>query len=447
MNTEINNHQFDVILVGSGTCSSVIAKELSQKNKKVLILEQGKSISLTDSISSFISIAKEFVIGDNLSATTAITTGGATSIYFGVCKLPTADALTELGIDLSVEFEEVKKELPIVELPDEFLPPQSLLFRNSARALGYNVKKNLMLVDQSKCPHGVYEYQSKWRAKTYLDEAVESGAELIANAKVRKIIVKDNMAIGVEYILKSGLMTSRVHQVFAKKIVLGAGVFSTPKLLMDCGVKDVGNRGFFCKPGFMVCGSLAGLHGKNAFVGNLDIDLGNGVSIGDGTMNSSLFQLVMLANLKFRKLFSHANILSVGILLNDSLGGSIKKDGSFHKLITDKESAKLLHAETIARNILEKAGAKNIFKTKLVAGIPGGLLKIGEHLDKNLQTQIVNLYVCDHSVISDVKSTPTVSLVCLAKYLAKHLVASLKELGNDDSCAKPIKNLPDQVLM
>ena len=447
MNTEINSHQYDVILIGSGTCSSVIARELAHKNKKVLILEQGKNISLKDSISSFITVAKEFVIGDNLSATTAITAGGSTSIYFGVCKLPTSDALTELGIDLSAELEQVKKELPIAELPDEFLPPQSLLFRKSARALGYTVKKNLMLVDQSKCKLGAYEYHSKWKAKKYLNEAMESGAELITNAKVRKIIVKDNMAIGVEYIFKSGLMSSRVHQVFAKKIVLGAGVFSTPQLLMDCGVKDVGNRGFFCKPGFMVCGSLKGLNGKNAFVGNLDIDLGNGVSIGDGTMNSSLFQLVMLANLKFRKLFSHANILSVGILLNDSLGGSIKKDGSFHKQITSQEYSKLSHAETIARNILEKAGAKNIFKTKLVAGIPGGLLKIGEHLDKNLQTRIANLYVCDHSVISDVKSTPTVSLVCLGTYLAKHLIASLKDLGNENSLSRANQKLPNQVLV
>jgi hypothetical protein len=77
--------------------------------------------------------------------------------------------------------------------------------------------------------------------------------------------------------------------------------------------------------------------------------------------------------------------------------------------------------------ILENAGAKGIFRSKYVAGTPGGVLRVGEHLDHDLQTRIPNLYVCDQSLVPDVKITPLILLVCLAKRLANHLALSLQD--------------------
>jgi hypothetical protein len=62
-----------------------------------------------------------------------------------------------------------------------------------------------------------------------------------------------------------------------------------------------------------------------------------------------------------------------------------------------------------------------------VAGTPGGVLWIGEHLDHDLQTRIPDLYVCDQSLVPDVTITPLVLLVCLARRLANHLALSLRE--------------------
>jgi hypothetical protein len=213
--------------------------------------------------------------------------------------------------------------------------------------------------------------------------------------------------------------------VYGKKIVLSAGPLATAKLLMDCGVKNVGDGGFFCKPAFMVFGTVPRLKGKEAFLGYLDFDLGNGVSIGDGTMNSSLFKLVMLSNFKWRHIFSHSRCIAVGVLMSDSISGEIREGGRYHKQLTQEELAKLQAADEIATRILRNAGAKNIFRTRLVGGIPGGVLRIRDHLDENMQTRIANLHVCDHSLISDVKITPTITLICLGRYLAKRLSATL----------------------
>jgi hypothetical protein len=414
-----------VILVGSGTCGATISRELAKNGKKVLILERGADVPLKETVSGMLAVAREFPVGDQLKATTGITVGGSSSLYFGVCKLPTAETFAKLGIDLSSEFATVQKELPIAELPDEFLPPQSLKVRERAAALGYCMKKNRMLVDLSKCNGAGYSYEAKWKAKTYIADALANGAELITGATVQKVLVENGRAVGVEYRCKSGLLRSRTALAYGKKIVLSAGALATPKLLIDCGIRDVGDRGFFCKPAYMVCGTVPGLKGKDAFLGGLDVDLGNGVYLGDGTMNASLFKMVMLANFKWRHLFSHASTLAVGILIADAMGGTVREDGRYHKQLTAEEFEKLGQAEAIAVRILEDAGARNIFKTRLVAGIPGGVLRVNEHVDQDLQTRIRDLYVCDHSLISDVRITPTITLICLGRYLANRLLASL----------------------
>jgi hypothetical protein len=229
--------------------------------------------------------------------------------------------------------------------------------------------------------------------------------------------------VGVEYTQRRGLFRSQPHRARAPKVVLSAGALATPKLLMDCGIDNVGDRGFFCKPAYMVCGTVPGLRGREAFLGHLDVDLGNGVYLGDGTMNASLFKLVMMSNLRWRQMFAHPQTLAVGILINDSMGGGIRPDGQYRKQLTAEELDKLAQAEALAMRILRNAGARNLFRTRMVAGIPGGALRRGAHFDEDLQTPVRHLHVCDHSVISDVRITPTVTLISLGRYLARRLAA------------------------
>ncbi len=60
----------------------------------------------------------------------------------------------------------------------------------------------------------------------------------------------------------------------------------------------------------------------------------------------------------------------------------------------------------------------------VVGSGPGGTVKIGELLDENLKTRQDNLYVCDCSVIPESWGLPpTLSLICLGKRLAKHLIS------------------------
>ena len=76
------------------------------------------------------------------------------------------------------------------------------------------------------------------------------------------------------------------------------------------------------------------------------------------------------------------------------------------------------------KEILVKAGAdsKSIVAGKVGGGHPGGTAAIGELVDKDLQTEVNNLFVCDASVLPTAPGLPPIlTIVALAKRLAKSL--------------------------
>ena len=422
----MEKEQFDVIVVGAGACGASLARDLSRQGFAVLLLERGGSRKPAASLAGIISVAHAFKVGPDLQATSAKGVGGATNLYFGVCKLPTAETQALLGIDLSVELQQVRREVPIVEIDDTFLPPQTRLVRESAERLGFKMKPSHMLLDPSRCEGGRFSDDAKWNARTYVDDAVAAGAILRSNAHVKRILVEDGRAMGVEYVEGKRLFGGEVRRAYARKIVVSAGSPATPGLLLGAGITDVGSRGFFCKPGFIMFGTVKGIAGRDAYLGQLECDLGDGISLGDGAMSASLYRLFMLSNGRLDRLFSHSSTVSVAVALNDGQGGRVLPDGRYEKSLTVREVQKLAQAETIARSILDAAGARSVFRARNGAGPPGGVLWVGEHLDTNLQTRVGDLYVCDQSVMPDVRVTPLITLLCLARRLSVHLTDALR---------------------
>ena len=77
----------------------------------------------------------------------------------------------------------------------------------------------------------------------------------------------------------------------------------------------------------------------------------------------------------------------------------------------------------------KKAGAKesSIYPMKAAGAHPSATCRIGVVIDKNLETQIKDLYCCDASVFPSSLGAPVVwTVVSLGKRLSKHLDARLK---------------------
>lgn len=417
---------YDVIIVGSGTCGATLAKALCESGKKVLVLEKGNDKPLSETLGGLANMAREVRVGDKLKAAKAEIKGGSTGMYFAIANKPPVDYFASKGIDIAADAEDIWQQLPIAPLAEDLMSPQSLLVAQYAEKMGISVKRNSMLIDQSQCQDG-YNYQAKWKARRWLEQAQSLGCELVCQATVSDIIVESNQATGVRYQVKSGMFSKQQLEAKAKVVVLASGSLSTPQMLRRCGLSDIGKNGFYCDPGIPVFGLVPSLKGRPGYVGTVEGKLDGDIKIGDANMTPMMYRALMLMNFKMRHLFNYEQAVGLGVMVQDGLGGEMDLQGKLHKDISTQDKQKLAKGVEAASNILKQAGAKHIITAPVTSGGHiGGMVRLGQDVDDKLQTQIENLYVCDGSLLDEnVRVTPTVTLICLARYLSRQLNAQL----------------------
>jgi choline dehydrogenase-like flavoprotein len=418
---QTDHQEFDAIIVGSGPGGATVARELSKRNKRVLILERGGAAPGKEGFLATASVLSNVSVGDRLATTRALTTGGTTAVYFAVAQFHPLEAFRALGIDLSDAVEEAKAELPLAVLPDELVGAQTLKVRESAMALGYPWVKRTMLVDQSKCPSG-YAYDAKWTAGRYVRAALAHGATLIHRARVLKVLVDGNRAIGVEYTVGNGKKESETRRVFGGKVILAAGAAASPVILRNSGIRNVVDRGFCCHPSVAVFGLVPGLKAGETFAGCEGADLPEDISVGDANLGSVIYRMYMLGDRRFVRAWQHSRSIALGVMVNDSQDGVLREDGRYHKQLTAEDLAKVEKGVQMARRIIGNAGGTHIIQSRVGAGHLSGTVRLREHVDENLQTEFDDLHVCDGSLIpAGMKVSPTLPLICLGKYLAARL--------------------------
>jgi len=121
-------------------------------------------------------------------------------------------------------------------------------------------------------------------------------------------------------------------------------------------------------------------------------------------------------------MFLHPRSIALGVMVRDGLGGALQENGRYHKELQKEDLDRVAKGVEIARRIIHNAGGNHLFSTPLGAGHVTGAIRIKEHVDESLETELGNLHVCDGSVIpASVKVSPTLTLICLGKYLAARL--------------------------
>ena len=424
----------DVIVVGSGPGGATVAKELSHRNKKVLILEWGDNDPLNG---SFWQGARTLLFPGRcmlftrqmLGLVRGITTGGSTVHYYATSFPVPFDMLKSYGIDISEEVKELRDELPVAPLKDEMVGPMSKRIMESAQDLGYSWKKldKFMYQDKWKPEYKFGHYgdphRVKWSARMYVEEAVANGAKLINGAKVNKVLFEGNNAVGVEF-----TKGQRKYEAFAPKLVISAGGIGTPVILRASGIKRAGYD-FFFDPLIGVRGTV-----KDIDVPTSEIPMTAGVHIEDeGYMMTDMAHpfattaMFAAGVFRFHKMFSRRNTLQIMVKARDELGGKLTDNGGVRKILDENEKQKLRRGFERAKEILKNAGAKAIFRTQYLAAHPGGTAKVGDLVDSNLMTKYDNLFVCDCSVIPEAWGMPpATTIIGLGKRLAKYLSEETK---------------------
>jgi choline dehydrogenase-like flavoprotein len=426
----------DVVVVGSGPGGATVARGLSRSGRKVILLERGKDWRRSPLYGTYpgaLMYADRNALlftKEGLNIIRPLMAGGATSMYCGCSARPPAWLKDKYGIDLSFYVDETIEELEIAPLPPELRGTASTRLAEAANALGYDWQP----LDKFMSPARTRHFDcgatcmlgcrcgAKWNAAEWVDEAVAAGCEFLTEARVDELIVENRKAGGVR-----GRVKGRSLEIAAPVVVLAAGGIGTPFILRRAGLHRAGQG--------MAMDTTLMMYGVSRFPGNgheppmtyawANDEVGYLLS----TLIDPWLNYPIVTGLKGPRYlltwprWSHT--LGVMIKLKDDVSGVLESERRISKPFTANDQKKLDHAAGIARQILVKAGADldSIFLTPLRGTHPCATVRIGDLLDRQLQTEIENLYVCDASAFPEALDRPTVlTIIGMGKRLVNHLL-------------------------
>lgn len=425
----------DVVVVGSGPGGASVARELSSKGKKVIILEWGTDNRPAPKFPSnpfryfggLGMLKKSFLKTSSdpvMKMVRCITTGGSTMVYGGVSWDPPLEKFMGYGVDISKEVEEIKEEIAIMPLTDNQLGTGAKLISRSAHELGIKWNKiDRLFQDPTKFKHCSYfmgdKTGARWDARSWVLDAVNNGAILLNKTYCEEIAVNNNETDGV-------IATNNKNEqleITADTVVAAAGGIGSPLLLKNSGINEAGQN-FFNDPYVVAFGYVdKGLKLGEEVSRQAGVLLDEGISLGDMAVSTALYRQMALAQSKGNKVFKRNQVLSIVVEIADDISGSISSESEIIKPLSIEDIEKLEKGKEIAQSILENAGAKDVWFSELAGVHPGGTCRIGDIVDSDLKTKTDNLYVADASVIPESLAIPPVlTILALGKRLAKHLL-------------------------
>jgi len=423
----------DFLVVGSGVGGATIAKELSKNGKKVTILEAGAYPKIgterraLNYFTGGIWGPGEFST-DKVEILRTRMVGGSSVVTIGNGVRTLQNEFKSNGIELEEEFQEAERELNITACPEENMGQRTKLLLKASEELGYINKPMPKFIDFSKCTGcgncGIgCIYGAKWTSRDYLGTAYKYGTKLLTNHHVQEVLYNGDQVLGVKVRTPNG-----VKEIESSKVILAAGGLGTPVILQKSGI-EAGSH-LFADPLI----NTFGIKRDAAFPNELGmatiIDEFHDTEeyilspFMEGPLDLLTDRIPMLRKIGVR---SYNKLIGVMTKITDLSNGRIFSDGSFEKPMLRVDREKIDKGFSRSRLMLEAAGVdpKSIFCTHIRAGHPGGTAGVGRVVNKELETEVSGLYVCDCSVFPVTPGKPPVlTIISLAKYLAKQLFIS-----------------------
>lgn len=272
----------DVCIIGSGAAGAVLAKELVESGRSVILIEKGGYYEGKDMNQREVDMMPllwknaGFNFADNLRIAIAqgCCLGGSTIINDAVCfDMPkkVREEWREVGVDFTdAEWEyhtdRVNSTLHVTEVMDDELNRNNLMLKIGAEKLGLREhRKNFRnCVNCMQCGfcHVGCHYETKQNVLvTYLHKALmnpDSNMRIYCNCDIVRIIYRDGVAEGVEgnfiNIDKTKMFRIRVN---ARIVILSAGAIASTKLLLQNAIAQrTAGVGLCLHPGVEVIGDF-----------------------------------------------------------------------------------------------------------------------------------------------------------------------------------------------
>jgi choline dehydrogenase-like flavoprotein len=254
----------DVVVVGSGPGGAVVAKELAEQGRRVVLIEEGPPFTPDDfELDGAVSMARTMregglrsTSGTIMPTMQAVCVGGGSLVNSAICVRAPDFVLDEwcntyelertTRADLDPHYDAVGSFLGISPTPENVLGKRNTLFRKGCDALGYSsepISRNVRGCRGSgECFTGCRSRAKQSMDISYVPAAVRSGALVLTSARVERVLVDGRRATGVEGRIVAPFSGKAGHRfrVDANVVVLAAGCMATPLLLMRSG--DLANR-------------------------------------------------------------------------------------------------------------------------------------------------------------------------------------------------------------
>ncbi len=265
---DITNDQIrtaDVCVIGSGPGGAVVAKELAESGLSVVVLESGPQlthrISTRDPGAFFSKYMQQgglrALLGNTfLASMQAEVIGGTSEVNSAIIKMIPNKILKEWieeyelsGIsveEMRQHYEIVTAELGVRPTEDEAQGPHNKLVKLGLERLGWDSHPLHRAVRNCEgasdcltaCPSGAKRTMSV----TFIPRASEAGADIYPLCRARYILREGGRAVGVraDFLDPETRQPRAEMTVYAKAVVLSAGVMWSPILLRRSGIKGNG---------------------------------------------------------------------------------------------------------------------------------------------------------------------------------------------------------------
>jgi choline dehydrogenase-like flavoprotein len=471
------SERFDVVVVGSGAGGGVVAGELAERGRSVLLLECGPHLTAAD-FSRWEAKATHDLFWPMRFALIDGGAGGAVALLGGRCvggsttintkvalrghardlaKWHAASGLTGAGgapfgpKDLEPHYDRVEARLGVRERND--WPRSVRTVAPAFRELGAELESVRSYTDGNcmrcgSCLQGCPTNAGKSTLNTYIHDAWAAGQlELRAGMRVERVVIEDGEASGVEYTDGRGELT----RVDAGVVVVAGGTLNTPQLLLRSGLPD--------SPSSRLVGRNLGFHPARLVYGLFDEpqdthmvypitahamahqhDEDGGFVVEATTIQDPIAFATTLedengplwgeplaeAVRQFRRW------IGVLVMANDENNGSVALDENggeaFAAAFNSREQQRIDDALDFSRAVLTTAGATSVRWTGLFTTHVQGTCRMGSDparsvVDADAQSwDVRRLYVGDGSLVPHTLSVnPSLTIMALASRLAGHL--------------------------
>jgi choline dehydrogenase-like flavoprotein len=248
----------DVCIVGSGAAGGVVAKELAERGRSVVVLEEGGYYDRDDygrfpPSESFRRLYRSggltVAVGGPFSPSIALplgrAVGGSTVVNGGVCFRAPDDVLAtwkRAGLkwsrdEIDQAFARVEDVLEVRPMREEVLGGNSRAFRRGCQKLGLHVDvmtRNTPHCDGCcRCIFGCPEDRKRAIHLSYIPRALARGARVYADCRADEILLENGRAVGVRASVLDRLNEEVRASVVvrARAVVVAAGAVHTPGFL------------------------------------------------------------------------------------------------------------------------------------------------------------------------------------------------------------------------